>query len=174
MVADDTRLAAEEQLAFVREVEELLDAAGTPGLDRENAYAGRWDDVFDGELLIVLPLISSLHASIQLQITSQRILGTWDDKHYTWDNTPDGREAFSVEGVDCHNRAQALTWLDHQIRRPFVRRDYTWGPLRHTTWEHADDGEFGWSENRGLLPIHPRGTRYTEEPAGYLDPARVP
>lgn len=73
----------EEQLAFVREVQELLDAVDTPGLDRENAFAGRWDDVFDGALLIVLPLISSLHASNQVQIRARRILGTWDDKHYT-------------------------------------------------------------------------------------------
>ncbi len=38
-----------------REVQELLDAAGTPGLDQDASFAIRWDDdVFDGAVLIVL------------------------------------------------------------------------------------------------------------------------
>jgi hypothetical protein len=168
-------LASVEQLAFVRQVEELLDAAGAPGLDREKAFAGRWDDdLFGGALLIVLPLASSLHASIQLQMTSSQILGTWDDKHYLWDSTPDGGEALRVEGVDSRARARALAWLDHEIRRPVVRRDYTWGRLRHTTWEHTDDGEFSWSDARGLQLVRTLGIQCSEEPAGFLDPARVP
>jgi hypothetical protein len=48
--------------------------------------------LFDGALLIVLPLASSPHASIQLQMTPTMILGAWDDKHYIWDSTSEGEE----------------------------------------------------------------------------------
>jgi hypothetical protein len=75
-----------EQVAFVAEVRDLLDAAGTPGLDRVHSDALNVAELFDGALLIVLPLASSPHASIQLQMTPTTILGTWDDKHYIWDS----------------------------------------------------------------------------------------
>ena len=52
---EDTQPATEEQVAFVREVRRLLDAAGTPGLDRRRADAGVGADVFDRSLLIILP-----------------------------------------------------------------------------------------------------------------------
>ena len=41
-----------EQLAFVTEVRELLDGAGTPGLDREQSEAFNVAELFDGALII--------------------------------------------------------------------------------------------------------------------------
>lgn len=165
-----TPLTTKEQAAFATEVRGLLDAAGAPGLDREHADAFNVAELFEGALLIVLPLISSPHASIQLQMTSTMILGTWDDKHLIWDNTGDGEEPLRVEGVDESARAVALAWLDHEIHRPFVRRDYGWGPLTQTTWGHTDGAKFSWSDNRGFLPVRTPRTQRREESSGYLDP----
>ena len=166
---DDTPLATADQLAFVQQVRELFDAAGAPGLDRENADAGIWRELLDGALLIVLPLTSASHACIQLQMTSQMILGAWEDKHYIWDNTRDGEEELRINGTDAPARSLALAWLDHEIRRPFVRRDTRWGLLHATTWTHTDN-ESAWVESTGFLPIQPPGTGHTQMPAGYLDP----
>ncbi len=65
-----------------------------------------------------------------------------------------------------------MAWLDHEIRRPFVRRDYTWGRLRYTTWEHTDDGEFSLSDDRGPRLVRARGTQRRVKPVGYLDRVR--
>lgn len=59
----------------------------------------------------MLPLVSVPHASIQLQVRATQILGTWEDKHYLWDTTPEGGEALRVDGIDREARAQALGWL---------------------------------------------------------------
>lgn len=158
-----------DQVAFVDEVRELLDAAGTPGLDREKSDAFNVAELFDGAVIILLPLSSSPHASIQMQIRSTTILGTWDDKHYIWDSTSEGDEPLRVNGTDEQARAVALTWLNQQIRRPFVRRRHQWGPLTLTTWGHTDGGEHSWSDSTGFFPLQPPGTRHSEVPAGYLD-----
>ena len=126
--------------------------------------------LFDGALIILLPLSSSPHASIQMQVTPTTILGTWDDKHYIWDSTSEGDEPLRVDGTDGQARALALRWLDQQIRRPFVRRRHQWGPLTLTTWGHTDGGDYGWTDSTGFLPLQPPGTRHSEVPAGYLDP----
>jgi hypothetical protein len=161
---------ATEQVAFVAEVGQLLDAAGTPGLDREHSDAFSLTELFDGALLIVLPLVSSPHASIQLQVSPTMILGTWDDKHYIWDSTSVGQEPLWIDGIDPQARALALQWLGHEIRRPFVRRRYQWGPLTQTTWGHTDGAQYSWTDSSGFLPLRPRGTQHSEVPAGYLDP----
>jgi hypothetical protein len=105
---------------------DLLDAAGTPGLDRDQADAFNVAELYNGALLIVLPLASSPHASIQLQVTPTTILGTWDDKHSNWHCTSEGEEPLRIDGIDQRARTQALRWPDHEIRRPFVRRRYQW------------------------------------------------
>jgi hypothetical protein len=160
---------ATEQVAFVAEVRELFDAAAAPGLDREHSDAFNVAEVFDGAVLIVLPLANSPHASIQLQVTPTMIFGTWDDKHYIWDSTNPEQAPLRVKGIDQQARAAALRWLDHEIRRPFVRRRYRWGPLTQTTWGHIDGAEYGWHESSGFLPLRPPGTSYSEVPAGYLN-----
>jgi len=161
---------AEEQVAFVAEVRGLLDAAHTPGLDREHSAAFQVAELFDGALLIVLPLTSSPHASIQLRVTATLILGTWDDKHLIWDSVSEGEEPLRVDGIHQQARVLALKWLDHEIRRPFVRRRDQWGPLTQTTWGHTDGAEYSWSETSGFLPLRPPRTQHSEVLAGYLDP----
>jgi hypothetical protein len=74
--------------------------------------------LFGGALLTVLPLASSPHASIQLQTTPTKILGTWDDKHSIWDSASEGEEPLRIDGIDQQARGLALQWLDHESEGP--------------------------------------------------------
>lgn len=160
--------ATPEQVAFADQVQELIERIGVRGLDLAQTEAALWEgELFHGALLILLPLRHSLHVGIQLQMTPTAILAAWEDKHYVWDSTPEGREDLRIEAVDAGARSLALAWLERELRRPATRREYRLGPFRAVTWQHDDDPKS--LDSEGFLPIQPPGTRCMATPAGYLD-----
>lgn len=166
----DLGLRSAQQIALVAEVQDACDRLGAPGLDRSAAAAGLWDE---DELYIVLPLIGSPHASLQVRMNQSRILATWEDKHYVWDDTADGEEALRVDGVDEPARRRVIAWLVEQMRRPYRRRTYAAGPFEHVVWEHGDEEEDGWSDTEGILgSLLPSRRLVKEEGAGFTDPPR--
>lgn len=102
-------------------------------------------------------------------MTDEAIFGTWDDKHYLWDATRDGEEPLRVQGVDQAARAEAIRWLDRQLRRRLVQRTYQWGPFGQSTWAHEDDEDVSWSDIQGSPLARLPDPRLVEErDSGFL------
>ncbi len=154
------RMLSYDENAFLRE-------ARTAMLRLAPARAANtWAVLYVSELTLVVPLdgeLSStedgrtLHTSLQLHMCERKsgpmILGDWQDAHYAWDVEPQSA-LFEVSGHDGEARRAALAWLETQMRRPIVRRD--WHVLNRaiaSAWLDAGGGAGRVLEVHGLGPV---------------------
>jgi len=146
-----------------------------------------WASLYVGELTLVAPLDRQpldgldvgdpLDPSLQLHMCTRGgadlILGDWQDAGYAWDEEPTD-PALKVEGHGAEARFIALRWLEGEMRKPFVRRD--WRVLGRTLcsgwWTQASDGSDQLLEIRGFVPMALMGrSRHSNRvPAGFFDP----
>jgi hypothetical protein len=173
-----------DEAPFLAEARALLDQL------RPIRAANTWAASLRFGLILVLPLDrargwplkrrGSLHTSLQLMMRSwndrPEIVGDWQDAHYAWDYEPK-QVPFRVDGHGASSRAQALSWLTAQMRRPVIRDDWlAFGVTLCSRWRQPDEPDTAdarpYMELRGFFPIglvrHDRPSR--SAPAGFFDP----
>lgn len=142
--------------------------------------------LYVGELTLSVPLDrrpldglnvgEPLDPSLQLHMCTRDgrdlILGDWQDAHSAWDQEPKD-PALKVDGHGTESRLEALRWLESEMRKPIVRRDWRLlGRSLCSGWWASANGADQLLELRGFLPMALLGRRRAsaEVLAGYFDP----
>ncbi len=179
-VGPPPRPLTQDERAFIDEARALMGAIAP------SRASSTWASLYVSELTLVVPLDRQpldgldvgdpLDPSLQLHMCTRGggdvILGDWQDADYAWDEEPKA-PALKVAGHGTEARSSALGWLESEMRKPFVRRD--WRVFGRTVcsgwWTKASDGSDQLLEIGGFFPAALIGrNRYNNQvPAGYFD-----